>query len=50
MYTSLKAKRLAVWKLPERWEIRDEFPMMPSSKIRHISCARIVPICWVRKL
>ena len=30
----LKAKRVNNWKLPERLEIRDEFPMTPSGKIQ----------------
>jgi len=30
----LKTKRMAVWKLPERLEIRQEFPMTPSGKIQ----------------
>ena len=30
----LTAKRIAVWKLPERLEIRQEFPMTPSGKIQ----------------
>ena len=34
MSAFLKAKRLAVWKLPERLEIRDEFPMTPSGRIQ----------------
>jgi hypothetical protein len=34
MHTFLKTKRLAGWKLLERWEIRNKFPMMPSGEIR----------------
>ena len=30
----LKTKRIAAWKLPERLEIRQEFPMTPSGKIQ----------------
>ena len=34
MIDFLKAKRVNNWKLPERLEIRDEFPMTPSGKIQ----------------
>jgi non-ribosomal peptide synthetase component E (peptide arylation enzyme) len=34
MIAFLKEKRIAVWKLPERLEIRDAFPMTPSGKIQ----------------
>ncbi len=34
MITFLKGKRMAVWKLPERLEIRDVFPMTPSGKVQ----------------
>ncbi len=34
MIEFLKSKRIAVWKLPERLEIQDEFPMTPSGKIQ----------------
>jgi cyclohexanecarboxylate-CoA ligase len=34
MVDFLKSKRTAVWKLPERLEIRDAFPMTPSGKIQ----------------
>ena len=29
-----KTKRVSAWKLPERLEIRDEFPLTPSGKIQ----------------
>jgi acyl-CoA synthetase (AMP-forming)/AMP-acid ligase II len=29
-----KAQRMAVWKLPERLEVRAAFPMTPSGKIQ----------------
>ncbi len=34
MIDFLKAQRIAVWKLPERLEIREAFPMTPSGKIQ----------------
>jgi len=34
MVDFLKAKRVSAWKLPERLEIREEFPMTPSGKIQ----------------
>ena len=34
MVDFLKSKRVSAWKLPERLEIRDEFPMTPSGKIQ----------------
>jgi acyl-CoA synthetase (AMP-forming)/AMP-acid ligase II len=34
MMAFLKGKRMAVWKLPERLEIRQTFPMTPSGKIQ----------------
>lgn len=34
MIAFLKSKRMSVWKLPERLEIRPEFPMTPSGKIQ----------------
>jgi non-ribosomal peptide synthetase component E (peptide arylation enzyme) len=34
MIDFLKTKRMAAWKLPERLEIRQEFPMTPSGKIQ----------------
>ncbi len=34
MIDFLKTKRMSVWKLPERLEIRYEFPMTPSGKIQ----------------
>lgn len=34
MVDYLKTKRVSAWKLPERLEIRDEFPMTPSGKIQ----------------
>lgn len=34
MVDFLKAKRISAWKLPERLEIRDEFPMTPSGKVQ----------------
>ena len=34
MVNFLRAKRISAWKLPERLEIRDEFPMTPSGKIQ----------------
>ncbi|MDP6708931.1 MAG: AMP-binding protein [Alphaproteobacteria bacterium] len=34
MVDFLKSKRVAVWKLPERLEIRDAFPMTPSGKVQ----------------
>jgi acyl-CoA synthetase (AMP-forming)/AMP-acid ligase II len=34
MVAFLKEKRIAAWKLPERLEIRDAFPMTPSGKIQ----------------
>ncbi len=34
MVAFLKGKRMSVWKLPERLEIRQEFPMTPSGKIQ----------------
>ena len=34
MVNFLKTKRVNNWKLPERLEIRDEFPMTPSGKIQ----------------
>ena len=34
MVDFLKMKRVNNWKLPERLEIRDEFPMTPSGKIQ----------------
>ena len=34
MIAFLKEKRMAVWKLPERLEIRHAFPMTPSGKIQ----------------
>jgi acyl-CoA synthetase (AMP-forming)/AMP-acid ligase II len=30
----MKAKQISAWKLPERLEIRDAFPMTPSGKIQ----------------
>jgi acyl-CoA synthetase len=32
--TFLKDKRIAAWKLPERLEVRDAFPMTPSGKVQ----------------
>jgi non-ribosomal peptide synthetase component E (peptide arylation enzyme) len=40
MVEFLKAKRVAVWKLPERLEIRAEFPMTPSGKIQKFQLRR----------
>jgi acyl-CoA synthetase (AMP-forming)/AMP-acid ligase II len=34
MVQFLKAKRISNWKLPERLEIREEFPMTPSGKVQ----------------
>ena len=34
MVSFLRAKRISAWKLPERLEIRDEFPMTPSGKVQ----------------
>lgn len=34
MVTFLKDKRIAAWKLPERLEVRDAFPMTPSGKVQ----------------
>ncbi len=34
MIAFLKDKHMAVWKLPERLEIRDAFPMTPSGKVQ----------------
>ncbi len=34
MVDFLKSKRVSVWKLPERLEIRDAFPMTPSGKVQ----------------
>jgi cyclohexanecarboxylate-CoA ligase len=34
MVSFLRAKRISAWKLPERLEIRDAFPMTPSGKIQ----------------
>ena len=34
MIAFLKGKRIAIWKLPERLEIRSELPMTPSGKIQ----------------
>ncbi len=34
MVEFLKGKRMSVWKLPERLELRQEFPMTPSGKIQ----------------
>jgi len=34
MVDFLKGKRISAWKLPERLEIRDTFPMTPSGKIQ----------------
>lgn len=34
MVSFLRAKQISNWKLPERLEIRDEFPMTPSGKIQ----------------
>jgi non-ribosomal peptide synthetase component E (peptide arylation enzyme) len=34
MVAFLKAQRIAAWKLPERLELREAFPMTPSGKIQ----------------
>jgi cyclohexanecarboxylate-CoA ligase len=34
MVTFLKDKHIAAWKLPERLEVRDAFPMTPSGKVQ----------------
>jgi acyl-CoA synthetase (AMP-forming)/AMP-acid ligase II len=34
MIAFLKAQRIAAWKLPERLEVRDAFPMTPSGKVQ----------------
>ena len=34
MVSFLRGKQISAWKLPERLEIRDEFPMTPSGKIQ----------------
>ena len=34
MVSFLRDKQISAWKLPERLEIRDEFPMTPSGKIQ----------------
>jgi non-ribosomal peptide synthetase component E (peptide arylation enzyme) len=34
MVDFLKSKRVSVWKLPERLEIREAFPMTPSGKVQ----------------
>ncbi|MBT4488778.1 MAG: AMP-binding protein [Rhodospirillaceae bacterium] len=34
MISFLRGKQISAWKLPERLEIRDEFPMTPSGKIQ----------------
>ena len=34
MIAFLKAQRIAAWKLPERLEVREAFPMTPSGKIQ----------------
>jgi non-ribosomal peptide synthetase component E (peptide arylation enzyme) len=34
MIAFLREQRISAWKLPERLEIRDAFPMTPSGKIQ----------------
>jgi cyclohexanecarboxylate-CoA ligase len=34
MIAFLETQRMAVWKLPERLELRDAFPMTPSGKVQ----------------
>lgn len=40
MVDFLKAKHVSAWKLPERLEIREEFPMTPSGKIQKFQLRR----------
>ena len=40
MVAFLKAKRVSAWKLPERLEIREAFPMTPSGKIQKFRLRR----------
>ena len=40
----LKAQRMSAWKLPERLEVRDAFPMTPSGKIQKSQLSDIARI------